>query len=190
MHFYAIQLIFGDSRGKKLWLRGTLGTIHSWREYSIPIKFFWWASAQVGKLLPGNVIHFYVLQLIFDHSRGKNLTQGRTLGTTHSRQGYSSWIKKFWWALAHVGEMLLVNVMHFYVIQWIFDHSWGKKLSQGPILESTNSWREYSSLIKQFWWASAHAQEQVLECYTCLCNSIDFWSFPRQNFDVGSDSRD
>ena len=162
MHFYAIQLIFGDSRGKKLWLRGTLGTIHSWREYSIPIKFFWWASAQVGKLLPGNVIHFYVLQLIFDHSQGKNLTQGRTLGTTHSRQGYSSWIKKFWWALAHVGELLLVNVMHFYVIQSIFDDSWGQNLTQGQTFGTTHTRWEYPSPIKFFWWALAHVGKPFL----------------------------
>jgi len=147
----------------------TLGTTHSQWEYPSPIKKSWWASAHVGKLSLVNVMYFYVIQLIFDHSRGKNLTQGRTLGTTHSQWEYPSPIKKIWWASAHVGEMLLVYVMHFYIIQLIFDDSRGQNLTQGQTFGTTHSLREYSSSIKIFWWASAHVGKLLL---LMLCISI------------------
>ena len=191
MHFYVIQLIFDHSQGKNMTQGQTLGTTHSHWEYPSPIKKSWWASAHVGKLSLVNVMYFYVIQLIFDHSRGKNVMQGRTLRTTHSQWEYPSLIKENWWASAHVGKLSLVNVTYFYVIQLIFDHSRGKNVMQGRTLGTTHSRWEYSILIKFFFMGLGTCLGTVTcWCYALLCNSMNCWWFLRPQDNSGLDPRD
>ena len=100
------------------------------------------------------------------------------------------WSNFFLWALAHVWELLLVDVMHCYVIQWIVDDPWGHKITQDWTLGTTHSQWEYSSLVKISWWASEQVKELLLANVDISIQFNQLLIIPEAKIDPGSDPRD